>query len=400
MFISVIHWIILAYAAVVALPVAILLFETTAVIALPSRTTTSASDKKFRGRVGVLIPAHNEEEGLPATIVNVQPQLRYGDRLLVVADNCSDDTARIAKELGAEVIVRTDPVNKGKGFALDFGIRHLSGNPPAIVIVLDADCTLGESAIDSLAAMCTATNRPAQARYVMVAAPDAAPGSRLREFAWRVKNWIRPLGLHSAGLPCQLMGTGMAFPWDTIARANLATAALAEDLQLGLELAADGQPPVFCPLATVTSEFPTSDKGSQSQQRRWEQGHLRVVATTVPRFVVSGIRRGDLNLVVLTLDAAVPPLSFLWLMILFALAISSGSWWTGAGPAAFLVTLCGFGGFTFAALVCWFVAGRDILPFLALFLVGMRAITKIPLYIRIFFSGRGQKWIRTDRRKL
>ncbi len=180
MLISVTHWIILVCAMIVALPVAILLFETTAVIALPSRSTTSAFGKKFHGRVTVLIPAHNEEDGLPATIANVQPQLRYGDRILVVADNCSDNTARVAKELGAEVIVRLDPVNKGKGFALDFGVRHLSGNPPAIVIVLDADCTLEELAIDSLAATCNATNRPAQARYVMVASPDPSPSSRLR----------------------------------------------------------------------------------------------------------------------------------------------------------------------------------------------------------------------------
>ncbi|MGO9684079.1 MAG: glycosyltransferase family 2 protein [Beijerinckiaceae bacterium] len=385
---------------IVALPVAILLFETTAVIALPSRSTTSAFGKKFHGRVTVLIPAHNEEDGLPATIANVQPQLRYGDRILVVADNCSDNTARVAKELGAEVIVRLDPVNKGKGFALDFGVRHLSGNPPAIVIVLDADCTLEELAIDSLAATCNATNRPAQARYVMVAAPDPSPSSRVREFSWRVKNWIRPLGLHSAGLPCQLMGTGMAFPWDTIARANLATAALAEDLKLGLELAADGHPPVFCPLATVTSEFPISDEGSRSQQRRWEQGHLGVIGTAVPRFLVSGIWRGDLNLVVLTLDAAVPPLSLLWMMILFTLAISLGSWWTGAGPAAFLVTLCSFSGFIIAALVCWLVGGRDLLPFQELLLIAMRTITKLPLYMRIFFLRGAQKWIRTDRRKL
>ena len=399
MMISVLHLIISFWAMIVALPVAILLLETTAVIALPSRSTTSASGREFHGRVTVLIPAHNEEDGLPATIAKLQPQLRYGDRILVVADNCSDNTASVAKELGAEVIVRLDPVKKGKGFALDFGVRHLSSNPPAIVIVLDADCTLEELAIDSLAATCNATNRPAQARYMMVAAPDPSPGSRLREFAWRVKNWLRPLGLHSAGLPCQLMGTGMAFPWDTIARANLATAALAEDLKLGLELAADGHPPVFCPMAIVTSDFPASVEGSRSQQRRWEQGHLGVIATMVPRFVMRGIRRGDPSLVILTLDAAVPPLSLLWIMILFTLAISLGSWWIGAGPAALLVTLCSVSGFSLASLICWLAAGRDLFPLRALLLIALKTITKVPLYIQIFFFGRDQKWIRTDRRK-
>ena len=81
----------------------------------------------------------------------------------------------------------------------------------------------------------------------MICSPNSAQRTRVREFAWRVKNWVRPLGLSSLGLPCQLMGTGMAFPWEVIADARLATGSLAEDLKLGLELAANGHPPVFCP---------------------------------------------------------------------------------------------------------------------------------------------------------
>ena len=123
-------------------------------------------------------------------------------------------------------------MNRGKGFALDRGIRHFSTDPPKIVIVVDADCKLEEFAIDHLAAICSARNKPAQALYSMNGPPDSAPSTRVREFAWLVKNWIRPLGLSAAGLPCQLMGTGMAFPWEIIAPANLATGALVEDLKV------------------------------------------------------------------------------------------------------------------------------------------------------------------------
>jgi cellulose synthase/poly-beta-1,6-N-acetylglucosamine synthase-like glycosyltransferase len=188
---------------------------------------------------------------------------------MVVADNCTDGTAAVAKSLGADVIVRSDAMNIGKGFALDWGIRHFAKDPP---LVVDADCKLGDRTIDRLAAVCKATNRPVQALYTMLSAEFATPGTRAREFAWRVKNWIRPLGLSSLGLPCQLMGTGMAFPWKMIATAKLATSALVEDLTLGLQLAATGAPPLFCPAATVTSEFPGTREGSRSQQLRWETG--------------------------------------------------------------------------------------------------------------------------------
>jgi glycosyltransferase involved in cell wall biosynthesis len=93
-------------------------------------------------RIAVLIPAHNESAGITATIEDIKQQLRPGDRIVVVADNCSDDTATIAASLGAEVSTRNDLNRIGKGHALDWGIDHLSADPPAIVLVIDADCRI------------------------------------------------------------------------------------------------------------------------------------------------------------------------------------------------------------------------------------------------------------------
>ena len=234
MVVTAIYFVILAGSVIAALLVAIVLLETIAALTLPARIFTPLPGGKTRDRVGVLIPAHNEEEMLPETIANIQRQLRDEDWLLVVADNCSDRTATVAKGLGADVIVRTDPVNKGKGFALDWGIRRFAADPPKIVVVVDADCKLGDFAINNLVATCNANNRPVQAYYSMTGTANSTPSTRLREFAYRINTWIRPLGLSSAGLPCQLVGTGMAFPWEIIGRANLATGVLVEDLKLGL----------------------------------------------------------------------------------------------------------------------------------------------------------------------
>src|SRR5262249_43681155 len=76
-------------------------------------------------RCVVLVPAHNEEAVLAATLSRVNRELRDGDSTLVVADNCTDGTARVARQAGATVIERTDPVRRGKGFALDFGVQAL-----------------------------------------------------------------------------------------------------------------------------------------------------------------------------------------------------------------------------------------------------------------------------------
>src|SRR5262245_55395487 len=160
----------------------------------------------------VLIPAHNEGAGILPTIRDVQAQLGPNDRILVVADNCTDDTAAIVRAAGVEVIVRTDAARRGKGYALEFGVQHLRLNPPDVVVIMDADCRLGENALRHLSDSATASGRPVQSLYVMLAPEHAPSGKGVNLFAWRIKNWIRPLGMKLLGLPTQLFGTGMAFP--------------------------------------------------------------------------------------------------------------------------------------------------------------------------------------------
>lgn len=397
--IDVVYSILLLGSVLTALPVAILLLETISAVSGGAQALAPPSNQTPRARVGVLMPAHDEEVVLPATLPIIQRQLRDGDRLLVVADNCSDDTAVLAERLGAEVAVRTDPTKRGKGFALDHGIRHFADDAPEIVIVIDADCALSDFAIDRLAEMCLATNRPVQALYLMQSVPAAPEVTRLREFAWRVKNEIRPRGLRSLGLPCHLMGTGMAFPWELIARANLATGALVEDLKLGLELAAAGHSPLFCPAAVVTSEFPMTDEGSRTQQRRWEQGHLGVVAGEIPGLLLTAIRRRNVDLLVLALDAAVPPLSLLAMMVVSFLLLGAGAWALGMGSAAFVISLTAFLGLIMAMIGWWLTVGRDLLTPSSAFTIAGAFLRKIPFYWRILIRRDRNGWVRTDRRK-
>ena len=82
----------------------------------------------------------------------------------------------------------------------------------------------------------------------------------------------------------------MAFPWDVISSAELASASIVEDLKLGLDLALAGNPPVFVPLLGVTSNFPPSFGSAQSQRARWEQGHLTTILTMAPRLFLAAMR--------------------------------------------------------------------------------------------------------------
>src|SRR5438270_9989885 len=109
-------------AVVLAIPVAVFFIEVLAALALPQHTVANLRRNNYR--VAVLVPAHNESTGILATLVDIKDQLLPKDRLVVVADNCDDDTATVAAKAGAEVIERYDLIRIGKGFALDFGIQH------------------------------------------------------------------------------------------------------------------------------------------------------------------------------------------------------------------------------------------------------------------------------------
>ena len=386
-------------AGFLATSVAVYFLEIIAAVALSRWQSPPLPNKGLRQPIAVLVPAHNEGTGLLPTLANIQRQLRPGDRLLVVADNCSDDTAAVARGNGAEVVERNDPTKLGKGFALDCGVRHLGSNPPEIVIIVDADCKLADGALDHLAHACATTGRPVQALYLMTAPIDSQINHQVAEFSWRVKNWLRPLGLRALGLPCQLMGTGMAFPWGVIRSADLANGQIVEDLKLGLDLAIAGHPPVFCPAARVTSEFASSAMGAGTQRKRWEQGHLEMIFKTAPRLLATAIVRRDRNLLAVALDLAVPPLSLLGMLVLGIFGLSLWPAISGYSFVALAIGTTSLTAFVIATVVAWLRCGRDVVPPSALLLIPSYAFRKLKLY-RQFFSGKiDSNWIRTDRTK-
>jgi cellulose synthase/poly-beta-1,6-N-acetylglucosamine synthase-like glycosyltransferase len=383
-----------AAAVLVAIPLATFIVEIVAAL-MPSSRPVPSGPSPY-GPVAVLVPAHDESVAMVPTLSDIRSQLRASDRLLVVADNCTDDTARVAEAAGAEVIERQDAERRGKGYALQFGLTHLNRDPPQIVVCFDADCRLARGTIDRLASTCVTTQRPVQALYLMHRPAHSSINHRVAEFAWRVKNWLRPLGLGRLGLPCQLAGTGMAFPFAIIRSIDLASGSIVEDLKLGLDLARAGSAPVFCPSAIVTSEFASSARAASAQRQRWEYGHLAMISA-VPRLIVAAVARGNVGLLALALDLAVPPLSLVAVLLAGILLLSGTATICGVSSIAFAMALSCALGFGLAVFLAWLVHGRDVLPAIAIASIAPYVLRKLSLYARILTGRAVAHWIRTDR---
>jgi cellulose synthase/poly-beta-1,6-N-acetylglucosamine synthase-like glycosyltransferase len=397
-FVHIVSWLLALAAIPLGIAVAVFAAQIVSAAVQGQAPAPARGPTATRARLAVLLPAHDEAGGIAQTLAGVKPQLRTGDRLLVVADNCGDDTAAIARLAGANVVERFHETQRGKGFALAHGVDALRADPPDLVVILDADCDIAPGALDALADCVARTDRPAQALYLMLAAPAAGLPRRLAQFAWRVRNWVRPAGWHALGLPCQLMGTGMAFTWTMLRDAPLANASIVEDMKLGIDLACAGQAPVFCATALVTSSFPEAAAATRTQRTRWEHGHLEMILREVPAMVSRGLARGDTRLIGMALDLCVPPLALLAAALIGTTAVAALLRVISTGPALLWMHGALLGVFVFSALLAWAVRGQDLVRFRELLSIPLYIGAKLPIYLR-FLIRRQKQWVRTDRDK-
>jgi cellulose synthase/poly-beta-1,6-N-acetylglucosamine synthase-like glycosyltransferase len=382
-----------AVSSALLVPAVVLCVEAVSAL-LPPSAEPPRPERPFK--LAILMPAHDEASGIEATVTALRSELAPGDRLLVVADNCTDRTAELARAAGAEVVERRDAERRGKGHALSFGAKVLATDPPDAVIVMDADCRVERGTLRQLAARALDRSRPVQAVYLMKA-PARGGMSGVSAFAFLVRNLVRPAGLDRLGLPCQLTGSGMAFPWPVFRDAPATEGHLVEDLMLGHELALTGCAPILCRDVLVSSELPSGEAASLKQRRRWEHGQLAILLGTAPRLLRRGVLKGDLGLIALAVDSSVPPLALFVVLQGAAVAGALGVFVLGGSPLPVAIALSGGALVALGLGAAWIAHGRNVLPLRDLASIPRYVLWKLPLYGSFARGGPHGEWERTER---
>ncbi len=353
-------------------------------------------------KVAVLIPAHDEQAVIGATLALLVPTMPPGGRVVVVADNCRDRTAEIARSHGAEVVERLNETQRGKGFALDFGIRYLAkstdvaSQAPDVVVFLDADCRVMVDTVRLLAAVVLDSGRPVQGLNLCDPDPRGSVLQIISGLAFRFKNLVRTLGLVRLAGMCHLTGTGMALPWDLAQAAKLADGNVVEDMQLGINLALASAAPIFLPEARVDSPLPQHRAAAYTQRTRWEHGHLKTLLTQAPRLITLAVKHCRLDLAWLALDLAVPPLALLVIGLALFTSVAAMATFLGAAAAPLTICTVAFGALTLAVLAGWAAHCRQQVPLLALLAAPLYIAAKLPIYAA-FLLKRQVEWVRTQR---
>lgn len=223
----------------------------------------------------VLVPAHNEQLQLPAAleslaVLDYPPELV---RVFVVADNCTDHTATVARWGGAVCLVRNDPAHRGKGYAIEFGLQEIQREYPDVVLVLDADCQLSAMALRELDAHFFAGADAVQCTMRSVNADDGPPGYVAAVGA--AVDDARARGLDRLGFSVPLRGSGMAFRRTLLQRVPWDSYGLAEDAEFSRRLRAARVRIRHCAEAVVSCEAPPAVSELCRQRRRWRAAGLR-----------------------------------------------------------------------------------------------------------------------------
>jgi len=263
-------------------------------------------DPKLRFRI--LVPAHNEEAGIVETVRNLLA-LDYPRQLFdvqVIADNCSDGTAALAREGGAEVLERTDDARRGKGYALHYAFERLPGHIDAAVVI-DADTLASPNLLNAFAARLERGGSALQADY-SVRNPNASWRTRLMAIALGAFHVARSRTRERFGLSAGLRGNGMCFSKRVLESVPHEAYSIVEDVEYGIRLAEAGHRVHYCDEAHVYGEMVTTASSARSQRQRWESGRGALTRRHALRLLRKG-SRGDRVLLDLGVDLVVPPLS-------------------------------------------------------------------------------------------
>lgn len=347
-------------------------------------------------RTTVLIPARDEAVGIARTIASVRAAGWSQMQVLVVADNCRDETAEIARASGVTVIERQDMAHTGKGYALAFGMEYLAHDPPDVVIMVDADTMVDREALRLLARRAEMAARPVQAAYRWEEVRPESSAVALSNFAFLVKNIVRPTGLAKMGAPCLLTGSGMALPWAALEGIALATGHLSEDMWLSVELTCAGSAPMFFPEARVFGRAPRRREVIFKQRTRWEQGHLATMGRGIPKLVLAGFKQGRAEPLWLALELSIPPLALLVSLVTLGLLLSVGFFGLSGAWLPLLTSAVSIGCLFVAVLAAWWKFGRQELPAQTLLAVPGYVRWKIPIYFNTLLHRRA-RWTRTER---
>ena len=237
-----------------------------------------------------IIPAHNEE-AVVANLVESLKKQNYDKNLYdiyVIADNCTDNTAKVAREAGAIVYERFDETKKTKGYALNWFLQQkIKENAPYdAFFVFDADNIVHPDFIKNMNKKLCQGEEVVQGYRDIKNPTDSWVTAGYAIFYWTMHRFYH-LARYNIGLSPLLNGTGFMVKFDVVKPQGWKTVTLTEDIEFSLQRIISGKRLGWATDAIVYDEQPVGFKQSWSQRSRWTVGHIQCIKEYTKQLAVA-----------------------------------------------------------------------------------------------------------------
>ena len=367
------------------------------ILTLLSHAPPVALRSSRRLRFDVIVPAHNEAAVIEGVVASLR-KLDWpadGFRVLVIADNCTDSTAVLARAAGAEVLERHDTERRGKGYALAFAFQASQAHGWAYaVVVVDADTEVSPNLLEAFATRIENGAAVIQAHY-RVLNSQASWRTRLMAIAMASFHRVRSRARERLRLSCGIRGNGWCITHRLLRQAPYRAFSLTEDIEYGIDLGLAGYRVRYADEANVAAMMVSGEQAARTQRQRWEAGRLQLIRSKTPA-LLRAARGPDGGVCLdLALDLLVLPLSYaaINVAVLIVLASVALLWepsmeiwlWLGLGCGASLLLY---------VLRGWQLSRVGIRGLVDLLRAPFFVLWKVLLMLRAHKSA---EWVRTKR---
>ncbi|MCC5941171.1 MAG: glycosyltransferase family 2 protein [Balneolaceae bacterium] len=357
----------------------------------------SNSNRKF----AIVVPAHNEEKIISKTIYSlsglIYPKSNYD--IFVIADNCTDNTAELARSLGVIVLERANTQKKGKGYALRWAFDQILGYQKGYdaIIVVDADSLISGNYLEVMNFYLDNGSRVIQSSDLVLPEPGNWSIEATR-IGFLLHNYVKPLGRKVLNLNMGLRGNGMCFSTEVLREVPWKAWSLTEDLEYGLNLILSGIKIDFAPEATVFAQMPVEAKNAESQRSRWELGRLQIIRMYTAKFLIRAFKKRSASYFDVFIDLVTPPFVNMMLLVMISLMAIFGLWIFEivATYHLFMWALLALTGIVYF-FIGMYVSGADKNLYKSLLHLPVYIFWKIKVYINAYRKGKEIDWIRTER---
>ena len=364
--------------------------------AAPPPPPTSTRRLKF----DVIVPAHNEASVIERSVDSLRhvdwPADRF--RILVIADNCTDGTAALARAAGGIALERHNVAQRGKGYALQFAFEasRRDGFADAVVVV-DADAEVSANLLEAFACRLERGESAVQAHYGILN-PFASWRTRLITIAKASFHIVRSRARERLGLSCGIRGNGWCVTHGLLERVPYGAFSLTEDVEYGISLGLAGVRVAYADEAHSDAEMVSGEQMADTQRQRWERGRFELIRTKTITLLAAAVHRRSAVCLDLALDLIVLPLSYIAcyaIVMVLAAGVLSG-WFLEFRTVLWLGMAC------IVAIVIYVLRGWQLSGIGARGLLDLARAPKF-LFWKLLLMIRRQKksteWVRTEREK-